>query len=127
MTTVYDIFELRAYAVKVYGRGDDQHIGICHLVIYLFHTVFLKALVAFSCKTSVATDTRRDFFVAHRYYFDVVVFVCAVRKRLCQYIGLLLQSRYLKISSLVDKNATAHAVALDLSFYLRFFQCVKLL
>ncbi len=93
MTTVYDIFELRAYAVKVYGRGDDQHIGICHLVIYLFHTVFLKALVAFSCKTSVATDTRRDFFVAHRYYFDVVVFVCAVRKRLCQYIGITASAR----------------------------------
>lgn len=80
--------ELRADAVKIDGRRNDEHIGLRQLGIDALHIVGLHALMAFGFKALVAATTGTHIKICHGDNLRGVAAAHALHKCAYQLVGI---------------------------------------
>lgn len=88
MQSVDDCFQLCTDSVKIDGRSNDEHIGICQFSVYGLHVVILKAGIAFPFKTGIATNAGLNPEICDRHEVDLVILPCPVAKGTRQHFGI---------------------------------------
>ena len=91
--SVDDCLELRAQAVEIHRRGDDEHLGLGHFFVDDLHVVFLAARMVFAGKARIAPDAGIDLVIVNGDDFDMVPWRGTLHERLYQQIRIAALAR----------------------------------